>query len=619
MRRSVVGLIALLALAAAAAPAEAGYQFAAQTSAGLASRAEQIAGADFDGDGDLDLASATCAAACGGTGTGNVTLMQNSGSGTFTTSTLTAGSGPQWIVARDFGNDGDADLAVANTNSQDVTIFGGNGNNTFAAPTTTSLVGNPRGLDFADIDGDGDKDLIAPIIGSNVVQIKDNAGGTFNTIASLIGAIDARGVMARDFDGDGDPDIATILGSTGRLVVYTNSGGGYGSGKLDGVGGTPVGFTAGDFNGDNDLDVAVAASNTSVAVLLGATGTTFGDVTNYPAPAGSGIALGIATRDMDGDGDLDLVTRNAGTGVSIFDGKGDGTFAAAGSATAVAQGTPGASGVVLGDLTGDGYPDAAVLNGVANSVSPLKAVGVAAVQPFTDFDDQTVGTRSAPKTLTETNAGSGPMTLAAPSFTGAAAGDYQSAGTCGGPVLPGETCGIAVRFAPSATGTRAASMSLAQVDLPAALITAALSGIGTTPPAPVVGPTGQQGPAGSNGTNGATGGQGSPGTNGTNGVNGALGPAGATGPQGRAGRDATVTCRPVGTKKVKVTCTVRLATARTTSLRLVRGRTLYATGRVSKSGATSLRRTRPLTPGRYTLEVKSRGKTTKQTVVVSRP
>src|SRR4051794_25910042 len=127
MRRFAVPLIVLVALVAAA-PAYAGYQFAAQTPAGLASRAEQIAGADFDGDGDLDIASATCAAACGGAGTGNVTVLQNSGSGAFTTTTLTAGSGPQWIVARDLGTDGDADIAVANTNSQDVTILAGNGN-----------------------------------------------------------------------------------------------------------------------------------------------------------------------------------------------------------------------------------------------------------------------------------------------------------------------------------------------------------------------------------------------------------------------------------------------------------------------------------------------------------
>ena len=65
------------------------------------------------------------------------------------------------------------------------------------------------------------------------------------------------------------------------------------------------------------------------------------------------------------------------------------------------------------------------------------------------------------------------------------------------------------------------------------------------------GSTGPQGPGGSNGSNGSNGPQG------PSGAKGDTGAAGPAGPQGKEGPAAKVTCKVKGTKKPKVTCTVK--------------------------------------------------------------
>ena len=55
--------------------------------------------------------------------------------------TLAVGANPMSIVAGDFGN-GHLDLAVANTNSNDVSVLMGNGDGTFQAAIDTPTTGS---------------------------------------------------------------------------------------------------------------------------------------------------------------------------------------------------------------------------------------------------------------------------------------------------------------------------------------------------------------------------------------------------------------------------------------------------------------------------------------------
>jgi hypothetical protein len=78
-----------------------------------------------------------------------------------------------------------------------------------------------------------------------------------------------------------------------------------------------------------------------------------------------------------------------------------------------------------------------------------------------DFGSVKVGTKSAAKTLTLTNVSENVVSITTISITGANAPDFSETSTCGGTVQGGRSCTLSVTFAPTATGSRTASLSVA--------------------------------------------------------------------------------------------------------------------------------------------------------------
>jgi len=169
-----------------------------------------------------------------------------------------------------------------------------------------------------------------------------------------------------------------------------------------------------------------------------------------------------------------------------------------------------------------------------------------------DFGAQPLGTLSAARTVTlrtTTEAVHVRRLVAA----GADADDFVVVGDdCAGEDLaPGETCTARVRFAPSVTGARSATL-VARSDS-ASTLDVTLSGTGGAAP---------QGPAGADGAPGSPGPQGPAGAVGATGASGSQGPKGETGARGSTGprgRDARVRCRFAGRGAIR--CTVTYATA----------------------------------------------------------
>jgi hypothetical protein len=232
----------------------------------------------------------------------------------------------------------------------------------------------------------------------------------------------------------------------------------------------------------------------------------------------------------------------------------------------------------------------------------------------TDFDDTATDSRSLERTITVRNRGAAPLAITSATVTGRDPGDFtKTADACSGQTLPrNATCDVNVRFVPTTTGARSGTLTIDPADSALSNGIAALSGRGVSPPAAPApgpqGPIGPQGPTGATGPDGATGPGGATGPAGSNGQDGQQG---AQGPQGRPGRDAVVTCKVAkqrGKKKVKVTCTVRLAAAAKRTARLVRGGKVYAKGSSRGArGSLRLHRLRRITPGRYTLRLKVTG------------
>ena len=213
----------------------------------------------------------------------------------------------------------------------------------------------------------------------------------------------------------------------------------------------------------------------------------------------------------------------------------------------------------------------------------VTAPGIGAAPAAHAFGTQAVGTIGAARTVTLTSNGDVPLTIGRLRLAGALPEDFVPvADDCTGETIdPGNSCTVKVRFAPSATGARIATLRVFS-DAAQGTVDVALSGTGTAPAAGTPGPAGPRGP---------------------------VGPVGPVGPPGR---DARVTCSAGKAKKgkVKVTCKVTYVaakSARTVRGRLSRnGRTYARLSRRSIAGGRvglRLRATRRLPAGRYWLVV----------------
>lgn len=185
-----------------------------------------IVAVDLNGDGRDDLAAAVDEAFT----TDYLAVWINNGSGAFAPAAqFTAGTNPQEIRAGDLDNDGDIDLAVYNTTSDDVSVFTNNGVGSFSLVQTVPFPGLSffsDAINLADYDSDGDLDI--GIIGSNnTINIAVNDGfAQFGTPLSFnngffFGADD--GMASGDVDGDGDIDIVGAGSGFQVVPLFLNS------------------------------------------------------------------------------------------------------------------------------------------------------------------------------------------------------------------------------------------------------------------------------------------------------------------------------------------------------------------------------------------------------------
>ncbi len=187
--------------------------------------------------------------------------------------------------------------------------------------------GNDPNVTAADLDGDGNPDLLTADLHSASVSVLLGTGtGRFHTRVAYATARYPVVARARDLDGDGDRDVVTVGGGehAGSVVVFTNQG----DGRLRRVatytlGDAVAGVAMGDLDGDRIVDlVLVAEGRTGLQVMLGAGGARFRSASRYAVADASDVALA----DLDADGRLDVAVSTFRGHVAIRLGRGDGTF-----------------------------------------------------------------------------------------------------------------------------------------------------------------------------------------------------------------------------------------------------------------------------------------------------
>jgi hypothetical protein len=125
------------------------------------------------------------------------------------------------VVAADIDGDGDLDILTANENSHNVSVRLNDGTGTFRGNTSVEVGGRPASVVAADIDGDGDLDILTAN-GNNVSVRLNNGDGTFNGNTSVAAGNSPASVVAADIDGDGDLDILTANDGNNYVSVRLN-------------------------------------------------------------------------------------------------------------------------------------------------------------------------------------------------------------------------------------------------------------------------------------------------------------------------------------------------------------------------------------------------------------
>ncbi|MEL0454879.1 BspA family leucine-rich repeat surface protein [Flavobacteriaceae bacterium SZ-1-7] len=240
----------------------------------------------------------------------------------------------------DVDGDGDLDVLITGTNNSGVRIaelYLNDGVGNFTLDAGAPFLGvYQSSVNFADVDADGDLDVLIvgfSVLNTYIAQLYTNDGlGNFTLVAGtpFIGTATGNSDFA-DIDGDNDLDLI-IIGSQSLVEVarlYTNDG----AGNFTEVLGTPfsgVRFSDckfADIDGDSDMDLLITGvtSAQEIAYLYSNDG-----AGNFSYLSNlPGVQEGsIDFGDVDNDGDLDILISGASAGLhlDIYENDGSGQF-----------------------------------------------------------------------------------------------------------------------------------------------------------------------------------------------------------------------------------------------------------------------------------------------------
>ena len=241
---------------------------------------------------------------------------------------FSAGSAPTASRVGDFNQDGNRDLAVANSGSNDVSVLAGNGDGTFQTAVNFPVAGSPNSLVVGYFNGDSIQDLAVANSWPNpsISVLLGNGDGTFQP-ASIVPALPAdasvQSIDVGDFNGD---HLLDLIVNTNGIAVYLGNGNGTFRAPLITVG-TSF-FVIGYFNDDGILDIA-DAHLFGVRVHVGNGDGTFQSPVTSPGVTGL-LVVGYFNRDDIAD--LAVATFDEfNPNVGVLLGNGDGTFRSGGS------------------------------------------------------------------------------------------------------------------------------------------------------------------------------------------------------------------------------------------------------------------------------------------------
>ena len=269
---------------------------------------------------------------------------------------LITGKTPKRVAIADLDGDGNQDIVVTNYESNTISIYRNKSTdnnlslNSFSPKVDITTGSNPENLKINDIDLDGKLDLIIVNLSSSTFSIiKNNSVSGSLSVNDFQQKVDfttnahPMDLVVCDLDNDGKPDIATANSGSTQISIFKNI-------SQNGL------ISSSSFSSKVDIEIGKKQ-------------------------------YGIASSDLDGDGKIDLAITNDTNKVSVIRNVASTGIISSFSFESKIDYTVGSgpTGIKVGDLNDDNKPEIIVANHYSNCISILENISSKGVVNSSSF------------------------------------------------------------------------------------------------------------------------------------------------------------------------------------------------------------------------------------------